>query len=136
MSDAEQAALKARASEAGMTVPRLMVETTLEGERVEAGRAAAVVSVLEMDTQIRRIGANLNQLTRYAHQERELPEQIELALRAVTRACLSLDATARWVMGKAPAVTEVSIGEQDLSVELPPDLDDSDADSWANQIDG
>lgn len=132
LSDAEQATLTARAEEAGMTVPRLLVETTLDGESAEAGRAAAVLAVLELDEQVRRIGNNLNQLTRYAHEERELPEGLEHALRSVARACLSLDATARWVMGMAPAVdpevvdvSGIDVGELDGGNEWAEvDLDD------------
>ena len=70
-----------------MTVQRLLVETTLGGQRAESGRAAAVLAVLELDDQVRRVGSNLNQLVRYAHQERELAEGLGVALAAVTRAC-------------------------------------------------
>ncbi|WP_405140421.1 plasmid mobilization protein [Nocardia sp. NBC_01388] len=131
LSDAEDAALKARAEAANVSVPRLLVETTLGEAGAESGRAAAVGAVLELDDQVRRIGANLNQLTRYAHQEKDIPEHLESALRAVTRACLSLDATARWVMGKAPAVSGVSITEEDLAVDMP----DLDGGEWAVALD-
>lgn len=134
LSDAEQAELKARAEAASLTVPRLLVETTL-GEWVESGRSAAVLALLELDEQIRRVGNNVNQLTRYAHQEQGLPEEAAAALRAVTRACLAVDATARWVMGKAPAVSEETIAAAGLAVELP-DGGDGDVGSWASQIDG
>lgn len=131
LSDEEQATLQDRAEAAGMTVPRLLVETTLGGERAESGRAAAVLAVLELDDQVRRTGNNLNQLVRYAHQDRELAEGLGVALAAVTRACLSLDATARWVMGKAPAVPL----DEGPTVELPPEAE-GDVDSWATQLDG
>ncbi|WP_433527780.1 plasmid mobilization relaxosome protein MobC (plasmid) [Nocardia pseudovaccinii] len=131
LSDDEQAALKVLAEAAEMTVPRLLVETVLADSRADVGRSGAVLAVLELDDQVRRIGNNLNQLVRYAHQERELPEHIGAALQAVTRACLSLDATARWVMGKAPAVPLA----EDAVVAPPPDLDD-DTDSWASMVDG
>ncbi|WP_280264650.1 MobC family plasmid mobilization relaxosome protein [Nocardia wallacei] len=126
LSDDEKARLTARAEAASLTVPRLLVETTLEGGG-DVGRAAAVRAVLELDEQVRRAGNNLNQLTRYAHQEKELPEEIALAVRAVTRASLSLDAVARWVMGKAPAVP---LAEEDLAVP-----DDDGPDEWAMMID-
>lgn len=109
LSDAEQELLTARAEAVGVSVPRLLVETTLEAGRGEVGRAHAAAALLELDTLIRRLGNNVNQLTRYAHQERELPEGVAAALVAVTRASLSVDATARWVMGLAPAVGESSI---------------------------
>lgn len=117
LSDEEHADLTARAAAADMTVPRLLVESTLDAPSAEAGRAQAVMALLELDDQIRRIGNNLNQLVRHAHQQQEIPERLEDALRAVTRACLSVDATARWVRGLAPAVSEVSIAEEDLDVD-------------------
>ncbi|WP_420874253.1 MobC family plasmid mobilization relaxosome protein [Nocardia gipuzkoensis] len=125
MSAEEKTALMQRAAEAGVSVPRLMVESALSSAP-EAGRAHAVMQLLELDTEIRRIGANLNQLTRYAHQERELPEHLDDALHAVVRACLSVDATARWVMGLAPAVTAVSV---DTTTDLAVD------EEWAAAVD-
>nr|WP_280484553.1 plasmid mobilization relaxosome protein MobC [Nocardia cyriacigeorgica] len=116
LTDAEQSELKSRAEQAGVSVPRLLVESTLESGQVEAGRAHAALQLLELDNQIRRIGANVNQLTRYAHQNREIAEGTVDALHAVVRACLSVDATARWVMGEAPAVTSVSV---DVDADLP-----------------
>ncbi|WP_411156660.1 plasmid mobilization protein [Nocardia cyriacigeorgica] len=116
LTDAEQRELKSRAEQAGVSVPRLLVESTLESGQVEAGRAHAALQLLELDNQIRRIGANVNQLTRYAHQNREIAEGTVDALHAVVRACLSVDATARWVMGETPAVTSVSV---DVDADLP-----------------
>ncbi len=127
LSDAEHEDLTRRAGEAGVSVPRLLVESALDAGKVEAGRAHAALQLLELDDQIRRVGNNLNQLVRYAHQNRELPEHLEDALHAVVRACLSVDATARWVMGKPPAVSEVSI---DPVVDLAVD------EEWAATVDG
>lgn len=110
LSDAEETKLSALAEAAGgITVQRLLVETTLARESPEFGRADAVRALLELDTEIRRLGNNVNQMARYAHQERELPENIDAALRAVVRASLAVDATARWVMGLAPAVPESAV---------------------------
>lgn len=107
LSEAERAALAGQAAEAGgISVQRLLVETALGKSASESGRAAAVRSLLELDTELRRIGNNLNQLTRYAHQDRELGEGIGAAVRAVARAALSVDATARWVLEQAPAVSD------------------------------
>ncbi|MEA3532987.1 hypothetical protein U3653_23055 [Nocardia sp. CDC186] len=117
LSDAEQAELTARAEAAGMSVPRLLVETTLGGQSTEVGRAHAALRVLELDDQVRGAMNNLNQLVRYSHQNRELAEGIAVAVVAATRASLQLDALARWVMGLAPAVSSVSIAEEDLDVD-------------------
>lgn len=127
LSDDEHAALAERAEAAGMTVPRLLVETALESVQTEAGRAHAVLGLLDLENQIRRVGANLNQLVRHAHQNSEIAEGTDMALRSVVRACLSLDETARWVMGKAPALSEISVTpEVDLAV----------GEEWAAAIDG
>ena len=132
LSDAEHEDLTQRAAEAGVSVPRLLVESAQDSGRVEAGRAHAAMRLLELDDQIRRIGANINQQTRHLHQVRgELaPELVAAhidALHAVVRACLSVDATARWVMGKPPAVTEKSVNvETDLAV----------SEEWAAAVDG
>ncbi|MFD0366331.1 plasmid mobilization relaxosome protein MobC [Nocardia sp. GCM10030253] len=131
LSNDEHDALTARAEAADITVPRLLVEATLEGSTVEAGRAHAVLSILELDSQVRGAMNNLNQLTRYAHQNRELAEETAAAVVAATRACLSLDAAARWVMGKSPAVSEVSITDEDLAVAL----DEDGAGDWAARVD-
>ncbi|MEU1986115.1 plasmid mobilization relaxosome protein MobC [Nocardia sp. NPDC019395] len=126
LSDAEHDALAARAEAAGMTVPRLLVETALDSAQTEAGRAHAVLQLLDLENQIRRAGNNLNQLVRYAHQNREIAEGTDMALRSVVRACLSLDEAARWVMGKAPAVTGVSVD---------PDVDLAVDEEWATAVD-
>ncbi|MEV6562962.1 hypothetical protein AB0M22_45095 [Nocardia sp. NPDC051756] len=127
LSDAEHAELTAQAEAAGVSVPRLLVESASDSNRVEAGRAHAVQRLLELDDQVRGAMNNLNQLTRYAHQNREVAEGTVAALVAATRAALALDATARWVMGLAPAVTEVSVSvsAQDLVVD----------EEWASRID-
>lgn len=125
MSPEEKTALAERAAQAGVSVPRLMVEAALSSSP-ETGRAHAAMALLELDTELRRIGANLNQLTRYAHQQREVPEHLVDALHAVTRACLSVDATARWVLGMAPAVTGRSVDPAtDLAV----------SEQWAEAVD-
>lgn len=127
LSDEEHAVLTARAEAAGMTVPRLLVETVLHESDAEAGRAHVALQLLDLEHQIRRVGANLNQLVRYAHQNKEIAEGTDMALRSVIRACLSVDATARWVMGKAPAVSAISIEpEVDLAVD----------EQWAAAVDG
>ena len=101
-----------------MTVPRLLVETALESAQTEIGRAHAVLQLLDLENQIRRVGNNLNQLVRHAHQNEEIAEGTDMALRSVVRACLSLDEAARWVMGKAPAMSEISVSpEVDLAVD-------------------
>lgn len=121
LTDAEHEDLTAMASAVGMTVPRLLVESTLEREGVEGGAVAAVREALlafaDLDVELRRVGNNLNQLTRYSHQDKDFAEGLEFALGAVVRVCLHLDEAARAMVGKGPAVTELSLPEVDRPVE-------------------
>ncbi|MGK8506334.1 plasmid mobilization protein [Nocardia asiatica] len=123
LTDAEHEDLTAMASAVGMTVPRLLVETALEREGVEGGAAAvaavreALLAFADLDSELRRVGNNLNQLTRYSHQDKDLAEGLEFALGAVVRVCLQLDEAARAMVGKGPAVTELSLSEVDRPVE-------------------
>jgi hypothetical protein len=127
MSAEEKTALKQRAAEAGVSVPRLMVESALSASSPETGRAHAALQLMELEHQLRRVGNNLNQLVRHAHQNSEIAEGTDMALRSVVRACLSIDETARWVMGKAPAMSEISVTpEVDLAVD----------EAWAAAVDG
>ncbi|MEV0047997.1 MobC family plasmid mobilization relaxosome protein [Nocardia rhamnosiphila] len=116
MSEDEHRRLTARADELGISVQRLLVETAMaalpdsdapgpaRSASTDPGRAYAALQLLEFDGQLRRIGNNLNQLTRWSHQHEELAEGLGIALSAVVQASLSVDATARWVMGLGPAV--------------------------------
>ena len=132
LTDAEHEDLTQMAAAAGMSVQRLLVETTLEREGVEGG-AAAVAAVREsllafadLDTELRRVGNNLNQLTRYSHQDKDFAEGLEFALGAVVRVCLHLDEVARAMVGKGPAVTVRSM----------PDIDEPVEDAgWADTVD-
>ncbi|WP_280219260.1 plasmid mobilization protein [Nocardia neocaledoniensis] len=128
LSDDEHATLTELAQAARMTVPRLLVETARGTAAAEAGRVEAVRALLDLDNQVRAVGNNLNQLTRYSHQDKELAEGLEYAIAAAMRACLQIDATARWVMGKAPAVSAESLAGTLLA-------DDVDTSEWADSID-
>src|SRR5690606_309876 len=55
MSPQEKTALTERAAAAGVSVPRLMVEAALSSSP-ETGRAHAAMALLELDTELRRIG--------------------------------------------------------------------------------
>ena len=128
LSDSEYADLKGRAAEAGMSVQRLLVETTL-GKTVAGSsgpdRTAAVLQVLDLDEQIRREGNNLNQLVKYSHQDKRLVEGVPLAVAAGVRTSLTVVALARWVMGMAPAVSPSVIAEERLEA----------AEDWAARVD-
>lgn len=137
LTDAEHEDLTRLASAAGMTVPRLLVETTLEREGTDAGQVAvlreALLAFADLDTELRRVGNNLNQLTRYSHQDKEFAEGVEYALGAVVRVCLHLDEAARSLVGKAPAVSAVSMPDIDEPVQAP--TTDGDGGGWADAVD-
>lgn len=135
LSDAERTALAERAAAADVTIQRLLVETTLGGGSAEPGRAAAALRLLDFESQIARVGANVNQLTRYSHQDRRMAEHLDVALHAFVRACLAVENTARWVQGLPPAVTGVTLDGMDLAVDVPEDIDAGGADSWAALVD-
>jgi hypothetical protein len=115
LSEREHDELRQRADAAGVSIPRLLVESALSTDGTVSDRAHTALRLLELDDRIRRIGADLNQLTRAADQDSEIAAGTQAALRAVVRACLSVDATARWVMGMTAAVSEISI---DAAVDL------------------
>lgn len=124
LTDAEYAEFTDAATKAGMTLPRLLVESAKSEGRVEAGRAHAVMGLLEVDEQVRRERNNLNQLVRYTHQHKDapaFPEELVArlldALYASTRASIGLETAARWVMGLGPATTDTSIDvDEDLAL--------------------
>lgn len=148
MKEDEYRRLTARADELGISVQRLLVDTAMaalpaedsaEGSsapvpvRVAAadpGRAYAALQLLDFDGQLRRIGNNLNQLTRWSHQHEELAEGLGIALSAVVQASLSVDATARWVMGLGPAVPLPDPGAEVVPV-LDVDEEAALASEWA-----
>ncbi|GGL44105.1 plasmid mobilization relaxosome protein MobC [Nocardia jinanensis] len=124
LTEAEYAEFTDAAAKAGVSVPRLLVESAKSEGQVEAGRAHAVMGLLEVDEQVRRERNNLNQLTRYAHQHKDapaFPEELVArlldALHASTRASLGLESAARWVMGLNPATTATSVDvDEDLAL--------------------
>ncbi len=126
LTDAEHEDLTAMAEAVGMTVPRLLVESTLEREGADVREA--LLAFADLDTELRRVGNNLNQLTRYSHQDKDLAEGLEFALGAVVRVCLQLDEAARAMVGKGPAVTELSLPEVDRTVE-------AGGTGWADAVD-
>ncbi|MGV9408331.1 hypothetical protein ACWDOP_00335 [Nocardia sp. NPDC003693] len=128
LSDAEEAELSARAAAAGgISIQRLLVERELERAAPARGDADTARELMDLQTQVLRAWNNLNQLTRYAHQQRELPERIEEAVRAATRAAVMTETAARWVMGLGPVVAEAA---------LPPAVEvDEGPEDWLEDLD-
>lgn len=73
MTDEERARLRANAAKAGLRVSEYVRRMAIDGEVVVRRDSAYGMS---MASQLRRIGVLLNQLTRLAHIEGELPPEL------------------------------------------------------------
>gem|GEM_PF-1574788 len=96
--DEQRDLLRLRAAAEGVSVPRLLVESTLNpqwrGEGVEAtvSRRQEALAALEQASDARNllvaIGRNVNQIAKYVNStDGELPEELSAALQSVERAC-------------------------------------------------
>lgn len=90
VSPAEDAELRARAEDAGMTVQRLLVTGALSpagGVPVNhAEKVAAWKEAAEIRNLLSGIAVNMNQIARHANSERAVPADFEAAVDAVHRA--------------------------------------------------
>ena len=77
-SDDEQARIRANARAAGLPVSEYMRRMSIDG-RLEVRRESAYG--MSLASQLRRIGVNLNQLTRLAHIDGEFPRGLPAVLR-------------------------------------------------------
>ncbi|MEV0332404.1 hypothetical protein [Nocardia sp. NPDC050717] len=107
-------------------VPRLSARR--QGQRQRLTLRAESPNLLDLDNQVRAVGNNLNQMTRYSRQGKELAEGREYAIAAAMRACVQIGATARWVMGKPLAVSVESLVGTLLA-------DAVDTSGWADSVD-
>lgn len=83
-SEAEAQRLQELAAGAGVSVPRLLVESTLAGGRASAGeRAAVLAELVALSRAVGRVGVNVNQIARATNATGELPEQTEDTLAVV-----------------------------------------------------
>lgn len=75
---AEDAALRARAVVAGVTVPRLLVESAMDANVETATlRKQAIAALFDVKNQIGMIGSNMNQLAKFANTEGVFPAEAE-----------------------------------------------------------
>ena len=75
---AEDAALRARAGAAGVTVPRLMFESALDAHIVtDTQRAEVVAEVFAVRRLMATVANNVNQLARYANTEGVFPAEAD-----------------------------------------------------------
>lgn len=91
-SDAEAARLEELAAGAGLSVPRLLVESTLVGGRASVGeRAAVLAELVALSRAVGRVGVNVNQIAR-AKNSGESPVGTADALAAVREVAARLSA--------------------------------------------
>jgi hypothetical protein len=75
-SDAEAERLLELAAGAGVSVPRLLVESTLAGGRGSVGeRAAVLAELVALSRALGRVGVNVNQIARATNATGEMHEQ-------------------------------------------------------------
>ncbi|WP_051752891.1 plasmid mobilization protein [Streptosporangium amethystogenes] len=93
MSDAEQAIVDARAGQAGVSVPRFLVEAGLAGDAASASQLRAnAAELLAARRLVAAVGVNLNQLAKVANATGEVPAALEATMHATLRFLARLDA--------------------------------------------
>jgi uncharacterized protein (DUF1778 family) len=95
LTDEQRAKVAGRASDAGVSISRLMVEAALSGsDRTATERRAIVIELLGVRRLVAALGNNVNQLAKVANATGQVPEELPAALDAVERVLNRLDATA------------------------------------------
>lgn len=121
-SPAEEALLAQLALAQGVTIPRLLVESALAGDReTAAARRDAIAELFAIRRLLAAVSNNVNQLARHANASEEFPAEASAVLTAVRRLVPRVDAAvdvlaesvrAREILeagrrrGAAPAATE------------------------------
>lgn len=100
----EELALLGRANVAGVSVPRLLVESALadrsEDAGLGAGRMAALTDLFALTRLVAAMSRNVNQLAKVANATGELPAETEATLAAIRRTVGRLDDLAETVAGR------------------------------------
>lgn len=95
LTDEQRATVSRRASAAGVSMSRLMVEAALAGNaRTATERRAIVIELLGARRLAAALGNNLNQLARIANATGQVPDQLPVALAAVERVLERLERVA------------------------------------------
>ncbi len=93
LSESELEQLRVLADQRGLSIQRLLLEGALKGSAWERENVPIDVTVHELSRlqrDVARVGANVNQLARYAHTERELAD-VSGARRAITDTMRSIE---------------------------------------------
>ena len=67
LTETERQQLRARAAELGLSVPRLMVESALQGVETPTDRRRMIAELFEVRRLLATVGNNVNQLARSAN---------------------------------------------------------------------
>ncbi|MDP9848136.1 plasmid mobilization protein [Streptosporangium lutulentum] len=95
MSQEEQAVVEARAGQAGVSVPRFLVEAGLAGDAATASQLRAnAAELLAARRLVAAVGVNLNQLAKVANATGEVPAALEATMVATLQFLNRLDAAA------------------------------------------
>ena len=100
VSVAEEAALKVRAQQYGISVARLVVESALskQGES-HSDRVALVQEMTQIRTLLSRVSSNINQIARHANTTGDFPDDAAAALAAMRKLMVRIDAAVAGVAG-------------------------------------
>lgn len=90
----EEAQLVALAQEQGVTVPRLLVESAMAGERGETAseRRAVITELFAVHRSVAGVANNVNQITRKLHTTDELAAETRQVLQAALATMADIDA--------------------------------------------
>ncbi|MFD8533896.1 hypothetical protein ACFV0L_41455 [Streptosporangium canum] len=95
MSEAEQAVVEARAGQAGVSVPRFLVEAGLAGDAATASQLRAnAAELLAARRLVAAAGVNLDQLAKVASAAGAVPASLEATMATTLRLLERLDAAA------------------------------------------
>ncbi len=101
---AEEAAVLAQLAAAqGVTVPRLLVESALAGDRATAAqRRDAIVELFAVRRLLAAVSNNVNQVARHAHAGEEFPTDARAVLESVRRLVPRISAAAEALAAPVP----------------------------------
>ncbi|MER5326317.1 plasmid mobilization protein [Streptosporangium roseum] len=130
MSDAEQAVVEARAGQAGVSVPRFLVEAGLAGDTASASQLRAnAAELLAARRLVAAAGVTLNQLAEVASAAGAVPASLEATMAATLRFLERLDAAAAAYgefglpFGRRPVGGSEDVGDPGLDVDVYQDQD-------------
>ncbi len=114
---AEEAAVLAQLAAAqGVTVPRLLVESALAGDRATAvQRRDAIIELFAVRRLLAAVSNNVNQVARHANAGEEFPADARVVLGAVRRLVPRISAAAEALAAPAPVREMVAQAREDAA---------------------